>query len=188
MRKNTGSMLMVVVICLTLALITALGWIAWQNFVYKQPVVTSDVPVVSRKSPEVSQKSTSDTSSMNWATLDDWAVKFDTSVIKNTSLVYEKRQIGEADFYAFTTRRVIALGGDCAKGYPFGDIVTLQRSELTTTGGGLHPGQVKVGNYLYSIRQIQETGLEPASKCIDNSLTAQDQAAIVSSLETLIAK
>lgn len=38
MKKQSGSSHLVVVIVLTLALITALGWIVWQNFIHKEPV------------------------------------------------------------------------------------------------------------------------------------------------------
>lgn len=41
MKKHQGSMQAVATLCLVLVLLTALGWIFWQNFIYKAPVVTN---------------------------------------------------------------------------------------------------------------------------------------------------
>ncbi|HEY1085729.1 MAG TPA: hypothetical protein VGE34_03330 [Candidatus Saccharimonadales bacterium] len=40
MKKQSGSAHVVIIIVLVLALLTSLGWIFWQNFIYKEPVVT----------------------------------------------------------------------------------------------------------------------------------------------------
>ena len=49
--SHTGSAHIVVIICLVLALITALGWIFYQNFIHKEtPQKDHEVTIVTRQS------------------------------------------------------------------------------------------------------------------------------------------
>lgn len=57
--SQTGSAHAVIIICLVLALITALGWIFYQNFIYKTPVKeTTKVVVVKKQNESNDKKST----------------------------------------------------------------------------------------------------------------------------------
>jgi hypothetical protein len=55
--SQKGSMEATIMICLVLALITALGWIFWQNFVHKAPdIKATETSVVNKKNPDIPQK------------------------------------------------------------------------------------------------------------------------------------
>lgn len=94
-HAQKGSAHAVVVICLVLALITALGWIFWQNFIHKEPTNKQTDVVVVHKDKEIAKPKNEMTITHSGRTVvleypDGWSEKSeapatDTSV--NKSLV-----------------------------------------------------------------------------------------------------
>lgn len=101
MRRNrqAGSAHAVVIIVLIAALLFALGWIFWQNFILKQPRVNDDKPVV------VKEKSVTPTSvphsDVKYLTVSEWGVKFPYT--GNDTLTYH---------YDSTTPEFISVSSD----------------------------------------------------------------------------
>jgi len=175
-QKQRGFAHAVLIICLVTALIGALGFIFWQNFINKEPVV-KDEPVVVTKKEEPQAKLFS---------VKDYGVQFTIpATLSDTTIKYEPRQIGEASFLAFTTQRVIDLGGDCAKAYPFGDIITLSRDDQATSDQYQVYTSEKINNYYYHVGTIETSGLTPESTCPANAQAKSDEDALVDALKTL---
>ncbi len=68
MRKTLqqkGSVHVVVTVCLALVLVVALGWIFWQNFIYKAPENKSTDVVVVKKRDKTPEKATTNTQAMH---------------------------------------------------------------------------------------------------------------------------
>lgn len=177
LQRQSGFAHAILIIGLVIALIGALGFIFWQNFINKEPTV-KDEPVVVTKKEEPQAKIFS---------VKDYGVEFTIpTALNDTTIKYEPRQIGEASFLAFTTQRVIDLGGDCAKAYPFGDIVTLSRDGRATSDQYQVYTSEKINNYYYHVGTVETSGLTPQSTCPANAQAKSDEDALVSALKTLV--
>lgn len=181
-QRQQGFAHAVIIIGLVIALISALGFIFWQNFIHKEPVVKNDPVVVIKnqapKSTELQPKTFS---------IKEYGVQFTIpSGLNDTTIKYEPRQIGEASFLAFTTQRVIDLGGDCAKGYPFGDIVMLSRDSQSNSNAYQVYTSGRINGYYYHVGTVEASGLTPASTCTASEQAKLDENALVSALKTLV--
>ena len=120
--SHTGSAHIVVIICLVLALITALGWIFYQNFIHKEtPQKDHEVTIVTRQSaPSNKQNATANYTYVDYRKdgKDGTGVKIasaqDVDTLTNASQklkAYLKQLVSE---YGFTVDRVY---GDYAAAY-----------------------------------------------------------------------
>ena len=112
------------IIGLIVAIVVALGFIFWQNFIYKEPVTNKTETQVIKK-PEETKKVDSNA---GYVVVDDWGIRFKSvSELSSTNVTYVARSDDNSGtYYAFSTDRIKALGGRCTE-QPFGDTVTLTR-------------------------------------------------------------
>lgn len=73
--NQKGSVHVILVTCLVIALLFALGWIFWRNFVYKEPVKTNSQLLVVKPKTTSSTDSTP-TSTTKYLTVKEWGVQF----------------------------------------------------------------------------------------------------------------
>jgi len=148
-----GSAHVVAIICLVLALLTALSWVFYQNFIHKdQPQKTTDLVIVDKKAtdnlkssnPTATQDENSASSSP--ILLSEWGMKLIPSSTlesmnpKIETIVNNGVQDGsDKTYYSLTTSQVSCT----SKGS-----VSIHRS---TGGGGLTDPVVKVGQWYYFV-------------------------------------
>lgn len=175
--RRSGSALLVIITAIVLIILCMLGFVFWQTFIHKEPTAKSK-PIVVTKKEETQAKPFS---------IKDYGVQFIIpSGLKDTTIKYESRQIGEASFLAFTTQRAVNLGGDCAKGYPFGDLVTLSRDSQANSNEYQVYTSEKVNGYYYHIGTVETSGLTPKSTCpATNEQAKADEDALVDALKGL---
>ena len=174
--KQTGSARLVIITVIVLVILGALGFVFWNNFIYKAPASKSNPAVVTKKEETQAQP----------FSIKEYGVQFMIpSALKDTTIKYESRQIGEASFLAFTTQRAINLGGDCSKGYPFGDLVMLSRDNQAKTNEYQVYTSEKVNGYYYHIGTVETSGLTPKSTCPANEQAKADEDALVDALKDL---
>lgn len=124
-NKQQGSIQVIIIAVLSLALVGLLGSMFWNNFVQSKgttttATVTKSVPPVPSQSPKADP---------NMIILSDWKVEFTLpESLRNTSVKYTKSSKDNTTTYGFTTKRIEALGGDCVM-QPYGKSLVLSRSE-----------------------------------------------------------
>lgn len=94
------------IIGIVVALLGALGFIFWQNFIHKEPTITKTEAVTKTQPKEEVDLS------KGYLVLEDWGVKFKIPETKS-EIVYYKVQNDDGFFFEFTTKRVEALGENC---------------------------------------------------------------------------
>ena len=182
MNKQKGFAHAVIIIGLVALLIGALGFIFWQNSFHKEPVSKNETVVVEKEKDEANTRG----SQAKAFLVNEYNVEFTVpNGLKDTTIKYEKRQIGEAAFLAFTTQRVVDLGGDCAKGHPFGDLVTLSRDDQSTSNEYQVYTTEEIDGYYYHVGTVESSGLTPESTCPANAQAKSDLNTLVGALKTL---
>lgn len=181
-KQQDGFAHAVLIIGLVVAILGALGFIFWQNFIYQAPETkTVTVKTVKKHAP------TGDMSRMDELTLKDYNVSFTLQEpLNDTTVKYETRQVGDGPSYiAFTTQRVVDLGGDCSKGYPFGDIVTLTRNTTAVPSKTDVYTSKQIGDYYYHVGTVETAEVTPASTCTSNEKAKADMNQLVNALKTI---
>jgi len=182
--RQKGSAHLAVIALLALVLLGALGFIFWQNFINKESESKNEIVDVKKNEGQVTTSKPADT-----VLVEEYAIEFTKAEgLKNTTVIHEKRQIGEASFIAFTTQRVVDIGGDCSKGYPFGDLVTLSRSDKSNSDEYTIFTTKNINGYYYHIGTIESSGLTPESTCPKNELAKNDLNELVEALKTITPK
>lgn len=112
------------IIGLVVALIGALGFVFWQNFVHKEPIRNEAESIAQNKTDQPEGVSVNE----GYVVIEKWGVRFkpsenltDTNV--NSS---ERNDQTNGTYFAFSTDRIKDLGGKCTE-QPFADTVTLYR-------------------------------------------------------------
>ena len=117
------------VIGLVVALLGALGFIFWQNFIHKEPTVTNNKTV-----PKTQPKEEVDLNK-GYLVLEDWGIKFKLpdsgSEVRSYKLPVKPNDMGFTEIYEFTTKRVEELGGRCAKATSDGSAIRLALLQRT---------------------------------------------------------
>ncbi|HEY0965077.1 MAG TPA: hypothetical protein VGE13_01210 [Candidatus Saccharimonadales bacterium] len=184
-----GSAHIVIIICLVLALVTTLGWVFYQNFIYKEtPNKDTDLIVVEKKddSPDKS-KDTNEQDSEDFLAISSWNVKFKLpSSLQDTKVSYEmlERQSGTGEVYGFITDRMKKAG--CSLGNYGADIVwkdsKSHKGEIDTIP--LNDNQPIDGSYYATIGARSSCGDESSQSDIDADRKAlQDMFLSIESTE-----
>jgi hypothetical protein len=129
--------------------------------------------------------------SSNVLKIDEWGVQIQLeSSLANTKVVDNKQTTNDQpprSYYAFTTSRVEALGGNCASTtLQFGDIAILERfsDKPVATPDGELINSTPINGYYYVLTAPSAScsgmGVKPES-----AVETQDRAALKSSLKTL---
>lgn len=169
------------VIGLVAALLGALGFIFWQNFIHKEPTVTKTQTVTKPQPKEEVE------SNKGYLVLKDWGIKFKIPETKS-EIVYYKVQIDDGFFYDFTTKRVEALGENCVDGNSPGGATRLGAVGRSTTKKtdniGSRPfnrnNEAMGDGYYYYLSYT-------SALCADTSgdIQGEDRAVIVNMLDSL---
>src|SRR5687768_9094971 len=109
--RQNGSMHVVIIVILIVALLGALGFVFWQNFTQKSEEKTANQSTTKNES-----KPKEDDGLLKLA---DWGIEFTIpDGLKTTTVKYSKSATKDTppqEVYVFTTARIQALGGECAK-------------------------------------------------------------------------
>lgn len=161
------------VIGLIVALLGALGFIFWQNFIHNETTVTKTETVTKPASePEVDENK-------DYVVLQDWGIKFKRPAGRDDIKVYklpaESNDMGFEDKYQFTTKRVEDFGEQCADSAD-GKAIRLATLDRTRTySGEVTPGSVHLNDskpfngYYYFVSPAQSyctTTDDPAGEAI----------------------
>lgn len=184
--SQKGSSHVVIIVILVIALLGTIGFVFWQNFINKDTSDTGNTTKVEVKQGDANENA----EKSNQLMLSDWGIKFTTSSsLTSTEVKYQAR---DADSYVFTTARIQALDGECAKS-PFGDTVSLVR--MTEKPVAVPDGELlnesPINNYYYVLSG-------PISSCssLDNNqqpvnavnpVETSDRDALKTTLKTLSA-
>lgn len=183
--SQKGSAHAVIIVILVAALLGALGFIFWQNFMNKDTSDTNNTTKVENKQENTNENA----EKSDQLTLNDWAIRFTiSSSLTSTEVKYQAQG---TDTYVFTTTRIQALGGECAKS-PFGDTVSLTRmtEKPVATPDGELLNESPINNYYYILSG-------PISSCssLDNNqqsavdpIETADRNALKTTLKTLSAE
>lgn len=188
-QKQNGSALVALIIILIIAVIGALGFVVWQS--YFQP----------KSSPETLQTDTNksiDTTNESQPTnefiiLADWGIKLQVpNGLDPATVKYNKNRIAEApEYYSLTTTKIYEQGEECATGYPFGDIISLERStdkqtakENAASYGGELINDSAINNYFYYYQTSIAT-TTPVPNCAVTSLANSERALLIELVKSL---
>jgi hypothetical protein len=120
MKKQTGSSHVIIVIVLVLALVTALGWIFWQNFVHKEPAIKETEILKIQNGSNQTEACGTDTGDYvamkingRYALIEDWSIKFTIpEELKDQTIVISHREptkgMNDLDVYHISTREAQA--------------------------------------------------------------------------------
>ena len=179
MKNNLqkGSAQFLVIIALVVALLGALGFVFWQNFMQSK---TTDNNFVATKndttgntsgsnlnstSNEVVSTVDENSSNVGYLVLNDWGVRFRLPYgLGNDEVVYEKAtdMTGSDEKYYFSTKGLSALGSECSKAYGL-----IRGSEPAFAPIGSPIAIAKIGDYYYSYYTPQASCLDNREKGID---------------------
>jgi len=174
-QSQSGSIHLIITIVLAVALIGALGFVFYQN--YMQPKASDNNAVVSNETDDtattvtdtVDDATTADVATVmnddGYLVFNDWNVKFKLPAdLGDDEIVYEKAgdTSGSNEMYYVSTKHLSALGSECAKAY------RLIRSAEAPTGSVGSPKSIgEIGNYYYSY-------YTPQVSCADNKENGTD--------------
>jgi len=152
-QSQSGSSHLVIIIVLVVALLGALGYVFYLNFM--QPKSTP------APTPAVAVVSTPTETNAGYLVLDDWDVKFKLLAdLGSNEITYQRVEDSYGqDMYQFSTERASALGGDC------NNLVRILRSVSSTADGPEIP-VAKIGSYYYFVSGRQSACSEPLTDAI----------------------
>jgi len=160
-QSQSGSAHLIIIMVLCVALIGALGFVYWQNFM--QPKA-SDKNVVATKTADNTTATTPAVTNEGYLVLSDWNVKFKLPVdLGDNAVTYQKVTVDSGVYYDISTERVSALGGDCAK---FIHFVRSEEPFVAPVGSPIPAGYVD--GYYYGFNS-------PQSLCTDSGEDIQVQ-------------
>ncbi len=187
LHKQNGSSLLVVIIILAVAILGALGYVVWSNYI--APKTTQN-----HTTQATTAQTNNQTNDLNkgYLVLEDWGVKFkipdSLTDIKSYKLTAASNSKGITDYYEFTTQRVEDLGGQCAGSTSNGSVIRLDSLDRTQTKqdefASTAPANDNepIANYYYYVSGGQST-------CADQGtdIQTQDRNAIYTMLLSPIA-
>jgi hypothetical protein len=186
--SQKGSTHVIIIVILVVALLGALGFVFWQNFMNKPAPANNETSKVEDKKQDTPHKETPVSDQL---TLNDWGIKFTIAPsLKSTEIKYQAKG---PDTYVFTTSRIEALGGECAKS-PFGDTVSLTRyaeKPIATPDGELL-NTTPINNYYFVLSgpisscSSLNSSQQPAGPV--NAIETADREALNTTIKTLSAK
>lgn len=187
LKKNNsiGSAQVIIITAIVVVLAGAVGYLGWNAYQGKYGASTAST--ISETSKTTDTNTPSETANTQTETnvvkLDSWGVKFTiVESLAGTQVKYKaETQDRQTTAYVFTTARVEALGGECAKA-PFGDLVSLIRfaeKPIATPDSEL-VSESPIGGYYYVVSG-------PIKSCSESDVVSLDRAAIKESLKSLIA-
>lgn len=160
MNIQKGSAHVVVVGVLVLALLGALGFIFWQNFVSKDEVTKKAETIVKSEDAKNTARSSGD-SKEGYLVLTDWGVKFkipdDIGELTYYKQTVSQNEQGVNEHYEFSTKNVEALGGDCVNTNESGSVTRLAYLSRSQTKAEQYASSVPandnnpVGDYYYMV-------------------------------------
>jgi len=175
-QSQSGSAHLVIIIVLVIALLGALGYVFYINFMQPKstPAPTPEVAVVSTPTPTPTE------TNAGYLVLDDWDVKFKlpTNLGSNVITNQKATDANGEDYYKFSTERVSALGGDCtslSKLYRMTELIAPDASPPILVG--------KFGGYYYYARNSQAICAE--DKNIDGNIQFEDIHMLKAFLNTI---
>lgn len=189
-NKQQGSVQFVAIIILSVALVGALGYIYWSNFMQPKSTTINDAATTSTVTATTTPKpvtSVSPESDSNTIVLSDWKIKMTIpESLRNTSVKYSKNTKNGQDNYGFTTARIEALGGECAT-QPYGKSILLARTQGTLSNVDVGVvNKTPIGGYTYDyIETIPACSGSKSDSGMVNQVEIDDKAAIVKMLESL---
>ncbi|MFZ1801597.1 MAG: hypothetical protein WAW62_02420 [Candidatus Saccharimonas aalborgensis] len=187
-----GSAHVIIIICLVFALLCALGIAFYQNFVISNekndnPSTQSSQSVNNSLNEANDQNKTDllavDTS--KYLVLEDWGVKMLLPSFEK-AFVYKKISMNGKDAYAFTTKAIDNLGGDCALASTNnGTLVVVWRESQSSDqidSPRLNGGKPINGYYYYrsgsfapcseennsTVNQVETSGLTATKELVDS--------------------
>ncbi|MDB5179712.1 MAG: hypothetical protein JWN12_344 [Candidatus Saccharibacteria bacterium] len=192
-RSKTGSALVVIIVVLIAVILIALGFLFWQHSMKGATNSNSDN---STKSDNTTSQQTTPPASKpapTYVDLTDWNIKLQVpSGLDQSDVKYGENHIAEApSYYSFNTSKIITQGGECAGGYPFGDIVSLQRTtdqqtastEASNGGGKVINASAINSYYYYYTTSIGSTS--PVPDCATTTLANSERSLLISLVESL---
>lgn len=188
-HRQTGSVHIVIVTIIVLLILGALGFVFWKNISAKSHTSSTT------KTSSTTLKPVSD-----YLTISDWNIKFKiTDELKTTTIIDSKEQSNDTPpltSYAFTTKRIHALGGACAT-QPFAntEILTRTSDKPNTTPDGILLNNTAIDGYYYILgapsasctavgsdgKLLNQAQADTKAKSIEDS----DSVALKSMIETL---
>ena len=158
-QSQSGFVHLAIIIVLVVALIGAIGYIAWDKFMQPKD---GDENVVATKTTNDSTDTTTTPVADNegYLVLDDWGVKFKLPAdLGDDEIVYEEASdtSGSIEVYYFSTKYFSLLGSTCSRAYSL-----IRSTDVSTDSIGAPIIIGKIGNYYYSY-------YTPQSFCLDNN-------------------
>ena len=160
-----GNAAVIIIIVAAIAVLATLGFVLWHNATKAK--TNTDIPSVTEQ-----QDPATTTPTPTYIQLADWNIKMKVpDGLAESDIKYEKDHIAEApEYYRFNTAKIIAQGDECSGGYPFGDIVALERTTNKQTAidnaksyGGELINASPINSYYYYYRtSIASTTPVPA--------------------------
>ncbi len=175
-QKQSGSVLIVIIIVLAVAVLAGLGFVLWNNMHANPALKTGS-----------STTGTSSTPKPESLTIADWSIGFTLpSGLKLSDVVYYKTHVGDGpDYYGFTTNRVKAQGGACDNQVT-GNLATLTRS-TSKNGSGTLVNDTAIGGYYYYLGS-SAGDIDPTPACLQTDIAVQDHGFLNDMVATLSAK
>lgn len=191
-RKQNGSALLVVVIIIVIAILGILGYGVRSTLSNSK---SNDSQQQTSMQSEETEESAVEPTDDDYLVLDNWKIKFKLAdSLKTTEVLYYARKTNDnpaAGYYAFTTKRIQALGGKCTE-QPFGDTVILYRyteKPIATPDGELINEEALNGYYYILTSPISSCSgfdgngqMQPPSQ-----VEIDDRTALKESIRKLIA-
>lgn len=168
-KSQSGNVHLIIIIVLTVALLSTLGFVFWQNFMQPKnttPAVVTDV-------------------NKGYLVLNDWGVKFKLPTnLGSNKINYDLRAGKDFEAYVFSTSRVEALGGQClSTDQNFINLGTISRSTSLSTAMTSPPTLAgKIGDYYYYYQHPQSICSSVGSSEDINQIQIEDIAVIQSLL------
>lgn len=185
--KQTGSTHVIIIVILVIALLGALGFVFWNNFMRKdssQPVATNN--------QNISQSDTSTDADKDYLKIEDWKVKFKLTQGASEVTYYEVPAVSDyvkagydAKQFEFSTKAVEDLGENCIyseDGNVVTRLATLRRSKEKIADGPIVNNGQPVGGYYYYV-----VGAQSSCSTVGTDVQIKNRADVVELLKNPIA-
>ena len=119
-QKQAGSAHVVIIVVIVAAVLGALGYVFWQNFINKDTSeITNDSKQTTTQSAETPANPVEQPkdSTEGYLVLEDWGIKFKLPEDSGEIRYYKENVTndnGSFDYYSFSTKRVEELGEQCS--------------------------------------------------------------------------
>jgi type II secretory pathway pseudopilin PulG len=162
MIKNSlnqkGGAHVVIIVILLIALLGTLGFVFWQSFINKE---STDAATDQKQATSQLAEEDKDLDE-GYLVLKDWGIKFKLLTDSNEITYYKKQaepnDKGVEEYYVFSTKRVEALGGQCAEPNDIGPVIrngSISRTKIKREGeiasGSSVNNNESIADYYYYI-------------------------------------